>query len=195
MPRHSPATAVIQAGETRFEGSPDTVYEIGSITKAFTGVLLADMHLRGEVGLDDPLSRHYGGPVPSWREREPTLLELATHRGALPNTPGPLARREFLFALGIGDRDPWRDVDAAAYGELLRATAPRRAPGGRLRYSSIGFGLLGDALAAAAGMPYEELLRERVLAPLGMDATTLDPRRSASRATLAAASRARRSRT
>ena len=175
MRRHSPATAVTQAGETRFEGSPDTVFEIGSITKAFTGVLLADMHLRGEVGLDDPLSRHHDGPVPEWRGREPTLLELATHRSGLANTPRPLARRELVFALGIGERDPWSDVDTARYGDLLRATSPRRAPGGRLRYSSIGFGLLGDALAAAAGMTYEELLRERVLEPLAMDATTLDP--------------------
>ena len=170
-------------GSTVVEGwsaagaSPDanTLFEIGSITKAFTGVLLADMHLRGEVDLDDSLSRHLEGPLPAWREREPTLIELATHRSGLPNTPRPLARRELLFALGVGDRDPWSDVDDARYGELLRDTSPRRAPGGRLRYSSIGFGLLGDALAAAASRPFDELLRERILSPLGMDATTLAP--------------------
>jgi CubicO group peptidase (beta-lactamase class C family) len=53
--------------------SPDTVFEIGSITKAFTGVLLADMHLRGEVALDSRLSAYRDGPAPAWREREPTL--------------------------------------------------------------------------------------------------------------------------
>jgi CubicO group peptidase (beta-lactamase class C family) len=180
---HSLAAAVISGDTTEYGAwsatgaRPDehTLFEIGSITKAFTGVLLADMQLRGEVALDDPLSRHLGGHGPSWRQREPTLLELATHRSGLPNTPRPLARRELLFGLGIGESDPWSDVDAEEYAELLRATSPRRAPGGRLRYSSIGFGLLGDALAGAAGKPYAELLRERVLAPLGMDATTLTP--------------------
>lgn len=149
------------------------VFEIGSVTKAFTGVLLADMHLRGEVALHDPLSKHFAGPAPAWREREPTLLELATHRADLPNVPRALARGELLYVLGVGDRDPWSGVDAGRYQELLEATRPRRAPGGRLRYSSLGFGLLGDALAAVAGKPYGELLRERVLEPLGMDATTV----------------------
>ena len=180
---HSLAAAVVADGETVMDGwaadgpRPDatTMFEIGSITKAFTGVLLADMHLRGELDLDDPLSRHLDGPLPAWREREPTLIELATHRSGLPNTPRPLARRELGFALGFGEADPWSDVDAARYAELLRATRPRRVPGGRMRYSSIGFGLLGDALASAADRPFEELLHERVLAPLGMHATTLSP--------------------
>jgi CubicO group peptidase (beta-lactamase class C family) len=176
------AAAVVTGSGTEFAAAsagapPDehTIFEIGSITKAFTGVLLADMQLRGEVALDDPLSRHLPGPGPAWREREPTLIELATHRSGLPNTPRPLGRRELLFALGIGERDPWSDVDATRYSSLLRATSPRRAPGGGMRYSSIGFGLLGDALAAVAGRSYEELLRHRVLAPLGMDRTTVTP--------------------
>jgi CubicO group peptidase (beta-lactamase class C family) len=180
---HSLAAGVTADGTTVSEGwsatgpvpDPKTLFEIGSITKAFTGVLLADMHLRGEVALDDPLSRHLDGPAPAWNEREPTLLELATHRSGLPNTPRRLARRELAFALGVGDRDPWEDVTPDRYAELLLETRPRRGPGGRLRYSSIGYGLLGDALAGAAGNPYEELLRERILDPLGMHATTLQP--------------------
>ena len=89
------------------------MFEIGSITKAVhRRCCSADMHLRGEVGLDDPLSRRLDGPGPAWREREPTLRELATHRSGLRNTPRPLARRELLFALGLGERDPWGDVDA-----------------------------------------------------------------------------------
>jgi CubicO group peptidase (beta-lactamase class C family) len=182
---HEVAAATVGAGaSTRFEGwsatgtppGPDTVFEIGSITKALTGVLLADMHLRGEVLLSDPLSRHLDRPAPGWRHREPTLLELATHRSGLPNTPGPLARRELLYSLGFESRDPWADIDGPRYAELLRRTSPKHPPGHRMRYSSIGFGLLGDALAAAGGRPYGDLLRERVLEPLGMNATTLDPR-------------------
>lgn len=168
-----PELAAWSAGDG--EADPRLRLEIGSITKAFTGVLLADLHLTGEVDLDDPLSRHRRGPAPAWRGREPTLLELATHRSGLPNTPPPLARQELAFAAGLRTRDPWADVDADRYAELLRATRPRGAPGGSLRYSSMGVGLLGDALAAAVGRPYEALLRERVLAPLEMHATAVHP--------------------
>lgn len=158
----------------------EALFEIGSITKAFTGVLLADMVLREEVALDDPLSRHLPAPRPAWRYREPTLLELATHRSGLPNAPKPMGRRELAYALGLGRRDPWAGVDEAAYRALVAGESPRRAPGGRVGYSSMAVGLLGDALAARAGASYEHLLTERVLAPLGMDATavTVPPARA-----------------
>jgi len=161
------------------EPDESALFEIGSITKAFTGVLLAEMVLRGEVALADPLSRHLPGLRPAWRYREPTLLELATHRSGLPNTPGEMNRGEFAYALGVTRQDPWAAVTAADYRRLLSREAPRRAPGGRVGYSSMAVGLLGDALAAVAGMSYEQLLTERVLAPLGMSATavTVPPER------------------
>jgi CubicO group peptidase (beta-lactamase class C family) len=62
------------------------------------------MSLRGEVDLDDPLSRHLPGPRPAWRHREPTLLELATHRSGLPNVPGKMGRRELSYALASATR-------------------------------------------------------------------------------------------
>ena len=150
-----------------------SLFEIGSITKAFTGVLLADMALRGEVSLDDPLSRHLPDPRPTWRRREPTLLELATHRSALPNAPRGMSRRELAYSLGFGAQDPWAARSQGDYERLVRRESPRREPGGRVRYSSMAVGLLGDALAARAGAPYEELLDDRVLEPLGMSATSV----------------------
>jgi CubicO group peptidase (beta-lactamase class C family) len=150
-----------------------SLFEIGSITKAFTGVLLADMVSRGEVSLDDGLSRHLPGPRPAWRHREPTLLELATHRSALPNTPKGMSRRELAYSLGLGTRDPWAAVSRDGYQALVERESPRHAPGGRVRYSSMAVGLLGDALAARAGTPYDQLLAERVLEPLGMNATAV----------------------
>jgi D-alanyl-D-alanine-carboxypeptidase/D-alanyl-D-alanine-endopeptidase len=150
-----------------------TLFEIGSITKAFTGVLLADMVLSGELSLDDPLSRHLPGPRPAWRHREPTLLELATHRSALPNTPKGMGRRELSYSLGFGAQDPWAALSPHDYERLVRRESPRRAPGGRVRYSSMAAGLLGDALAARAGKPYDELLHERILGPLEMSATAV----------------------
>ena len=171
----------IRAGERACRGwaargePPDgsSLFEIGSITKAFTGVLLADMHLRGEVSLGDPLSTHLPSPRPAWRHREPTLVELATHRSALPNTPGPMGRRELAYSLGFGSTDPWADVTAHDYARFVAEEAPRRAPGGPMRYSSMAVGLLGDALARRAGTTYEQLLGERVLEPLGMSATAV----------------------
>lgn len=161
--------------------APDrsALFEIGSITKAFTGVLLADMVLRAEVSLEDPLSRHLPGLRPLWRYREPTLLELATHRSGLPNTPRAMNRGELAYTLGFARRDPWAAVTAANYRGLVSQESPRRAPGGRVGYSSMAVGLLGDALAAVASMSYEHLLTERVLAPLGMSATavTIPPER------------------
>lgn len=94
---------LVRAGERVCRGwsaasgkEPDgsALFEIGSITKAFTGVLLAEMVLRGEVALADPLSRHLPGLRPAWRYREPTFLELATHRSGLPNVPGEMNRGE-----------------------------------------------------------------------------------------------------
>lgn len=153
-----------------------SVFEIGSITKVFTGTLLALMHLRGEVALDDPLSRHLDEPRLAWSSREPTLLELATHRAGLPNVPRPLGRRELAYALGFGSRDPWADVTGASWARMVADAARQAEPAGKVAYSSMGVGLLGDALAARAGLPFAELLSERILRPLAMHATTLTVR-------------------
>jgi len=153
--------------------APDgaSLFEIGSITKVFTGVLLAEMTLRGEVSLDDRLSRHLPGPHPEWRHGEPSLLDLATHRSGLPNTPRPMRHHELAFAAGLRHRDPWSALTEADYIHLVRGESPRSRSGGRFGYSSMGVGLLGDALAARAGTSYDRLLAERILAPLGMDST------------------------
>ena len=156
-------------------GDGEPLFEIGSLTKVLTATLLADLHLRGEVRLGDPLTRHVDADaIPRWRGRAPTLEELATHRAALPNTPPPLARRELLAAGGVLRGDPWQGVGDDDYRRMLRAMSPRRPPGGRVRYSSIGFGLLGDALARHTGTSYEALLRGRLCTPLGMSDTFID---------------------
>ena len=166
-------TARPRTSPQRDDGEP--LFEIGSLTKVLTAALLADLHLCGQVGLGDPLTRHLpDGEIPRWEGRVPTLEELATHRAALPNTPPPLARRELLAAAGVLRGDPWRGVGDDDYRRMLRAMRQRRPPGGRVRYSSIGFGLLGDALARHAGMSYEALVHERICSPLGMADTVID---------------------
>jgi D-alanyl-D-alanine-carboxypeptidase/D-alanyl-D-alanine-endopeptidase len=151
-----------------------SLFEIGSISKALTGTLLAQMHLAGEVDLGDPLSLHLSPDLaPSWREREPRLIDLASHRADLPNTPPPLGRRELAYSLGLRGDDPWTGLDQTEYRALLRRVKTRGRVE-KVRYSSIGFGLLGEALARRAGVSYEQLLRDRLCEPLGMADTWVD---------------------
>jgi serine-type D-Ala-D-Ala carboxypeptidase/endopeptidase len=167
---------VVGHGRVRLDGPdvPDggTIFETGSITKVFTALLLADLTEQGLVGLDDPLARH----LPSWvrvptREgRQITLGDLASHAAGLPRDPkGTLGR-------WLGDR---HNPNAALTVEQLYAglakTRLRRRPGDRVRYSNLGGGLLGQALARAAGQPYEELVRQRICLPLGMPDTMIAP--------------------
>jgi D-alanyl-D-alanine-carboxypeptidase/D-alanyl-D-alanine-endopeptidase len=167
---------VVGYGRLRVDAqdTPDggTIFEIGSVTKVFTGLLLADLAEQGMVGLDDPLASYLpaAARVPSFEGRQITLGDLASHAGGLPRDPkGTLGR-------WLRDR---RNPNAGLSVEELYAglgrTRLRRRPGVRVKYSNLGAGLLGDALARAAGQPYEELVRERICVPLGMRDTVIAP--------------------
>ena len=140
----------------------DSIFEIGSLTKVFTGVLLADMAARGEVALDDPLQRYLPEgvhvPGPAWRPI--TLRDMATHTSALPRDPSNLGNTPRAYA-------SYTTEDLYAF---LAGYALPRDPGSRDEYSNL-FALAGHALAHRAGRPYDALLRERVLAPLALHAT------------------------
>ncbi|MBP2337591.1 CubicO group peptidase (beta-lactamase class C family) [Saccharothrix coeruleofusca] len=143
----------------------DTRFEIGSLTKTFTALLLAEMVARGEVGYDDPVERY----LP--RECAPrapiTLVRLATHSSGLPKLPPGLWRS----ALPAWFTNPYRAFTAR---DVL-AAVPRARPRPGVRYSNFGVGLLGHLLARAAGCPFEELLTARVLRPLGLPDTGCAP--------------------
>jgi len=142
--------------------TPSTVFEIGSITKVFTGLLLADMVLRGEVALDDPVSRYLpaGTAVPELDGSVITLRHLTTHTSGLPRLPDNMQPAD--------PDDPYADYDPTRLRAFLAGHKLRRAPGAMYEYSNLGAGLLGWALATRAGLPYGELLRRRILEPLGM---------------------------
>jgi serine-type D-Ala-D-Ala carboxypeptidase/endopeptidase len=149
-------------GEGRPLG-PRSLFEIGSMTKPFVGALLADMVARGEVALDDPVSMYLPDrvTVPSRGEHAITLLHLATHTAGLPFFP-PLQRRGPRTLAEFSTEDLY---------EFLSGHRLRGVPGVGYAYSNLGYGLLGHALARAAGMPLSRLLRERILDPLGMEMT------------------------
>jgi serine-type D-Ala-D-Ala carboxypeptidase/endopeptidase len=145
------------------QGDGRTVFELGSVTKTFTATLLADMVLSGDVRLEDPVERYLpeGVRVPSVGGRTITLLDLATHRSALPEFPPELER---VGPDGLDEPYKWEDGYA-----FLEEYALPWAPGTRSQYSSFGYGLLGHALGRALGTTYREALRARVLGPLGME--------------------------
>jgi serine-type D-Ala-D-Ala carboxypeptidase/endopeptidase len=143
--------------------APDgnTVYEIGSITKTFTGTLLARAVRSGRVTLDTPVARLLPDfKIPSRGGREITLGELATHHAGLPPLPLNLVPKDQV--------NPFADYDAAKLKAFLAHYRLPRDPGAAFEYSDVGFGLLGHALARLEHTTYGVLLDDQVLKPLGM---------------------------
>ena len=143
-----------------------TLFEIGSITKTVTGLLLADAIERGEVERSTPVTTLLPdsvtiGPADSTTI---TLGHLATHRSGLPRLPSNLDAT-------ARPRDPYAAYgDSALYAFLDGYVLPR-APGTTYEYSNLGMGLLGHLLARQADTPYAALVRQRIAAPLGLSDT------------------------
>jgi D-alanyl-D-alanine-carboxypeptidase/D-alanyl-D-alanine-endopeptidase len=148
-----------------------TVFEIGSITKVFTALALADMVVHGMVGLDDPVQQYLPDSVrvPSRSGRPITLCLLSAQRSGLPRMPSNFAPAD--------PNNPYADYDAGRLYAFLNGYTLTREPGAVYEYSNLGVGLLGLALARRAGTSYEELLVGRVLRPLRLADTrvTLTP--------------------
>lgn len=148
----------------------DTIFEIGSVTKVFTAILLADMVEDGLVHVDDPVQRHLPeGVRMAVRSRPITLCDLATQTSGLPRLPPGLFRRSLRRR-----HDPYASFSER---DLLNAVAETRLnspPGERSRYSNFGFGLLGYVLARRSGMSYEELVRHRICTPLDLADTGIE---------------------
>ena len=134
---------------TDYDVDGDTQFAIGSVTKVFTALLLADMVERGEMKLDDPVQKYLPDSVrmPAYQGKEITLLHLATHTSGLP-----------------------RDCSGDLYSFLSRCKL-KQPPGTRKEYSNLGVGLLGHVIALKAGKDYETLVVERICRPLGMNYT------------------------
>jgi len=151
--------------------APDAVFEIGSITKTFTATLLASLARDGVVGLDDPVAKHLPVAPPVLRS-EITLEDLATHRSGLPRLPAGT----LIDGYTRNRRDPYARFDEPRLRRAIAETKPKRAPKTKFAYSNYGYGLLGYALARAAGTTYAALVRERIAAPLQLERTAPDTR-------------------
>ena len=169
------AAAVIEGGTTATAyvcadpASPrpydeHTAFEIGSVTKTMTAALLAQSVLRGALALGDPLSRLLPpeARVPSFEGRPITLGDIVTHTSGLPSFPWRTVADPANPYAGLTERD--------LLGTLAHTTLTR-APGTRWEYSNFAMMLLSDALARRSGTDFETLMRDRLLAPLGMQDT------------------------
>ncbi|WP_369216746.1 serine hydrolase domain-containing protein [Streptomyces flavofungini] len=176
--RRGPHQVVVATGGTRWEGGspagPGTRFEIGSLTKTFTALLLAEMVARGEVAYDDPVARFLPrGAAPRQRGAPITLGHLATHTSGLPRVPPGFLRGSASAYFS----NPYAHCSPDELWRALARIRPRAAPGTRVHYSNLGVGLLGEALVRAAHGPdggYGPLLDERVLRPLGLARTSCD---------------------
>ncbi|MBK9708657.1 MAG: serine hydrolase [Acidobacteria bacterium] len=164
-------TRVISYGKPSQESTQivngDSVFEIGSVTKVFTAILLADMVERGEVNLNEPISKYLPKSVktPTRDGKEITLLHLSSHTSGLPRMPNNFAPKD--------NQNPYADYSVEQmYAFLSGYTLPRDI-GAKAEYSNYGVGLLGHILALRAGMDYETLVRTRICQPLKMDSTRI----------------------
>jgi CubicO group peptidase (beta-lactamase class C family) len=145
----------------------DTVFEIGSVTKVFTALLLQQMAESGEVKLDDPIGKYLPSTVkmPSRQDRQITLLDLATQTSGLPRLPDNLAPKD--------QNNPYADYTVERLYDFLSHYQLKRDIGEKYEYSNLGVGLLGHILSLRAGADYEALLVGRICDPLQMKSTRI----------------------
>jgi D-alanyl-D-alanine-carboxypeptidase/D-alanyl-D-alanine-endopeptidase len=143
----------------------NSIYEIGSITKVFTCIALADMVLNGELELDDPADKYLPESVkmPSRNGMKITLGHLATHTSAIARMPNNFRPSD------IGN--PYADYTVENMYEFLSGYTLNRDVGEKYEYSNLGMGLLGHILSLRAGIDYKRLIVSRICRVLGMKNT------------------------
>lgn len=147
-------------------GAAQPMFEIGSISKVFTGLLLAQAVERGELSLSDTLGKLLGDqhklPAPV---AAVTLGQLITHTSCLPRLPGD------FFNAGIDEGNPYAAYDRERMWRALTAVKLESPAPCEAVYSNYGVALVGELLSARYNKPWETLVRERITGPLGMNDT------------------------
>ena len=145
----------------------DTVFEIGSVSKVFTAILLADMAGSAEVEIQAPAASYLPDSVdmPGEIGNPITLYHLSTHTSGLPRIPDNCAPADL--------NNPYADYSVECLYDYLSAHELARAPGEAVEYSNLAVGLLGHILAEVSGLDYESLIKERIAGPLEMSDTAI----------------------
>lgn len=144
--------------------TPGSIFEIGSITKTFTGLVLAQMVAQGKVKLDDPVRELLPpGTVARPEGAEITLLDLVTQHSGLPRLPDNFSPAD--------PDNPYSDYRPLNLYQFLAGHGVERPADPAFLYSNLGVGLLGQALADRAGTTYAKLVSEEVIVPLQLSDT------------------------
>lgn len=159
---------VLAWGETTKGGGklPDgnTVFEIGSVTKLFTSLLLAEAVVDKQVTLDTSVASLLSGkPKLPAGKRPITLLDLATHTSGLPRMPSNLHPAD--------DGNPYVDYTTEQLFAFLAGATLDREPGSKYEYSNLGVALLGQALAQRSKTDWPSLVTAQITRPLAMTST------------------------
>ena len=134
--------------------TPETVFEIGSISKQFTADAILLLVEDGKVALDDPISKYLAHPPAAWSAI--TIRHILTHTAGLAD-----------FDTGNIGFSYRREYTADEFVELLAKQPLDFPPGQRWNYTNA-FPLLGMVVERASGMPYAEFVRTRIFAPLAL---------------------------
>ncbi len=162
------AIGVVDHGQRRVfhygAARADSMFEIGSVTKTFTGLALAQLAEQGKVRLDEPMRPILFPDIAAGSAgAEITLLDLVTHHSGLPSVPDNLDPKD--------PSNPFADYDSRALHVFFASHGTMKPPDATYLYSSFGIGLLGYALARRAGVSYPQLVRIEITEPLRMNDT------------------------
>jgi serine-type D-Ala-D-Ala carboxypeptidase/endopeptidase len=165
------AIGVVQHGVRRiFVYGPvkeDSIFEIGSVSKTFTALILAEMVAQHRVKFDEPVRELLPtGTVAKPAGAEIALLDLATQHSGLPRMPDNFHPAD--------PQDPYADYRPATLYEFIAKHGVSKPADARFNYSNLGLGLLGQALANRAAMAYPELLRAEITGPLQLNDTVVN---------------------
>jgi CubicO group peptidase (beta-lactamase class C family) len=161
-------------GEVKKESGklPDanTLYEVGSITKTFTGLLLAKAVIAGKIGLDDDICKYLPATYSHLKfNSKPILVKhLSNHTSGLSANPLNLTDQK-----DYDPNDPFKNYNTQLLYDFLKSTKPETIPGTTFEYSNTGTGLLGIIICSAYNKPFETLCRELITDPLNLKSTQI----------------------
>jgi CubicO group peptidase (beta-lactamase class C family) len=145
----------------------DTVFRIASMTKSFTALCILKLRDEGKLSLEDPAERY----VP----------ELAGLKYPTADSPKLTIRHLLTHSTGFPEDNPWGDQQLAAtdaeFSAMMKGGIPfSNPPGIAYEYSNYGFAILGRIVSRVSGVPYASYVQANILKPLGLSATTLEPK-------------------
>jgi CubicO group peptidase (beta-lactamase class C family) len=145
----------------------DSVFRIASMSKGFAAMSLLALRDEGKLSLEDLVEKH----VP----------ELKNLRYPTSDTPRLRVRDVLSHAAGFPEDNPWGDQQLSAtedaFSRMMQQGIPfSNPPGVAYEYSNYGFAIVGRIVTNVSGKPYRQYLKEKILTPLGMTSTTLEPK-------------------